>query len=73
MKIQFDPKQQYQLDAVAAVVDVFEGQPLEQPDFPRRAVPCRFFHGGGSECPGCDEETVTQHSCHEVQSNGPRR
>ena len=32
MKIQFDPKQQYQLDAVSAVVDIFEGQPLEQPD-----------------------------------------
>ena len=33
MKIQFDPKQQYQLDAVAAVTDLFEGQPLEKPDF----------------------------------------
>jgi type III restriction enzyme len=33
MKIQFDPKQQYQLDAVSAVVDIFEGQPLEQPEF----------------------------------------
>jgi len=29
MKIQFDPKQQYQLDAVNAVVDLFDGQPLE--------------------------------------------
>src|SRR6185437_8081700 len=33
MKIQFDPKQQYQLDAVSAVIDIFEGQPLEQPEF----------------------------------------
>jgi len=33
MKIQFDPKQQYQLDAVSAVVDIFDGQPLEQPEF----------------------------------------
>ena len=33
MKIQFDPKQQYQLDAVNAVVDLFDGQPLEKPDF----------------------------------------
>ena len=33
MKIQFDPKQQYQLDAVAAAVDLFDGQPLEQPEF----------------------------------------
>ncbi len=28
MKIQFDSQQQYQLDAVNAVVDVFDGQPL---------------------------------------------
>ena len=33
MKIQFDAKQQYQLDAVSAVVDLFDGQPLEQPDY----------------------------------------
>lgn len=33
MKIQFDPKQQYQIDAVNAVVDLFEGQPLEKPDY----------------------------------------
>lgn len=33
MKIQFDPKQQYQLDAVASVVDLFDGQQLEQTDF----------------------------------------
>ncbi|MCJ7509684.1 MAG: DEAD/DEAH box helicase family protein [Dehalococcoidia bacterium] len=33
MKLQFDPKQQYQLDAVAAVVDLFDGQPLEQPEY----------------------------------------
>jgi len=28
MKIQFDSQQQYQLDAVKAVIDVFDGQPL---------------------------------------------
>ncbi len=33
MKIQFDPKQQYQLDAVNAVVELFDGQPLAQPDY----------------------------------------
>ncbi len=32
MKIQFDPKQQYQLDAVNALVEPFDGQPLEKPD-----------------------------------------
>lgn len=33
MKIQFDPKQQFQLDAIASVVDLFDGQPLEETDF----------------------------------------
>ena len=33
MKIQFDPQQQYQLDAVNAVVDLFDGQPLGKPDY----------------------------------------
>lgn len=33
MKLQFDGSQEYQLAAVAAVVDIFEGQPLAQGDF----------------------------------------
>lgn len=33
MKLQFDPNQPYQLDAVAAVADLFDGQPLEKPEF----------------------------------------
>ncbi len=33
MKLHFDPNQQYQLDAVKSIVDVFEGQPLNQGDF----------------------------------------
>lgn len=33
MKLQFDPKQEYQLDAVNSVVDLFEGQPLERSDY----------------------------------------
>ena len=33
MKLQFDSSQTYQLDAVSAFVDLFEGQTLEQADF----------------------------------------
>ncbi len=33
MKINFDSNQQYQLDAIQSVVDVFEGQPLNKGDF----------------------------------------
>jgi len=33
MKLVFDPNQQFQLDAISSVVDVFEGQPLNQGDF----------------------------------------
>jgi type III restriction enzyme len=34
MKIQFDAQQQYELDAVAAVTDLFNGQPLQQRNTP---------------------------------------
>src|SRR5215204_6824754 len=33
MKLQFDSSQSYQLDAIQAVIDVFEGQPLADSDF----------------------------------------
>ena len=33
MKIKFDASQQYQIDAVASVVDLFDGQPLNKGDF----------------------------------------
>ncbi|MBM4118039.1 DEAD/DEAH box helicase [bacterium] len=33
MKIQFDPSQTFQLDAVAAVTDLFEGQPQGSPEY----------------------------------------
>ena len=33
MKLQFDSSQSYQLEAIQAVVDVFEGQPLAESDF----------------------------------------
>ena len=33
MKLQFDPSQAFQLDAISAIVDIFEGQPLNKGDF----------------------------------------
>ena len=33
MKIQFDANQQFQLDAVAAIADLFDGQPQGAPEY----------------------------------------
>lgn len=33
MKLQFDPNQEYQLDAIQSVVDIFDGQPLKAGEF----------------------------------------
>ncbi|MFH1546086.1 MAG: DEAD/DEAH box helicase family protein [Patescibacteria group bacterium] len=33
MKLQFDPNQEYQKQAISAIVDIFEGQPLHKGDF----------------------------------------
>ena len=35
MKLKFDPNQQYQLDAINAVVDIFTGQPKDGDDATR--------------------------------------
>ena len=42
MKIQFDSNQQYQLDAIQAMVDIFDGQPLAQGEYE-----IRFDTAGG--------------------------
>ncbi len=33
MKLQFDPHQQFQIDAVDAIADLFDGQPQSEPTF----------------------------------------
>ncbi len=33
MKLHFDPNQEYQLQAIKSIVDIFEGQPLSRSDF----------------------------------------
>jgi type III restriction enzyme len=33
VKLQFDPNQQFQLDAVAAITDLFDGQPQGAPEY----------------------------------------
>lgn len=38
MKLQFDPSQQYQLDAISAIVDLFAGQPLSRGAFEMEVV-----------------------------------
>lgn len=33
MRLHFDPNQQFQIDAINSIIDIFEGQPLNQGDF----------------------------------------
>ena len=39
MKLKFEANQEYQLEAMQAIVDVFEGQPLKSGDFEVEIVP----------------------------------
>ena len=47
MKLQFDANQDYQAKALAAVVDLFDGQPLEQSEFRNEVGPAlgQLFNG----------------------------
>ncbi len=44
MKFKFDPRQQYQLDAIDSVVDVFEGQPSDVESLVTRLRPTKAGH-----------------------------
>ncbi len=44
MKLHFDPYQEYQLDAIKAVTDLFEGQPLRGGDFEFSYQPAGTLH-----------------------------
>src|SRR6478609_6711713 len=49
MKFVFDPNQAYQKEAIDAVVDIFEGQPLNQGDFEVRFQHWTTFMGQSLE------------------------
>jgi len=48
LKLHFDPNQQYQIDAIRSITDIFEGQPLNLGEFGFSLNPERFlFQEGG--------------------------
>ena len=48
MKLHFDPNQQFQHDAINAIVEIFEGQTLNQGDFSfSLSSESYMFHEGG--------------------------
>ena len=44
MKLHFDSNQQYQLDAIKSITDIFEGQPLNGGDFEFSIYPAGALH-----------------------------
>jgi type III restriction enzyme len=47
LKLHFDSNQDYQLDAIKAVTDIFEGQPLSSGDFELMAATGTLFSENG--------------------------
>ena len=43
MRLQFDPNQEYQIEAIKAVTDIFEGQPLSKSDYKISLYTSGFF------------------------------
>ena len=62
MKLHFDPHQTYQLDAIRAVTDVFEGQELKSADFEFsvRTAGCIFSEMGFGNRLTINEEQILQ-------------
>jgi len=44
MKFHFDPNQQFQLDAINSIVDIFEGQQLNQRISEKQKIKCGYAH-----------------------------
>lgn len=69
MKLKFDPKLEYQKEAIEAVVNVFEGQPLAQSNFEINAMDQAGLslteHGIGNKITLNDEQLLT--NVHKVQ------
>lgn len=72
MKLQFDANQDYQLDAIAAAVDLFKGQPKQRPEVAftgLASVSGTFLHVVGNNL-ALDEETLLKNLQEVQKRNG---